>query len=155
MRIVVLLALAACAKASDGDSCPALSVTVDGVPLPAMTHGYALSSHVNGRVQWVVDVSTVDRGCDRYMAKDGRILEDGEQNVSASIGVTSTVGIANLAVTSDRVNIVGAPPSKPGDKLALCVTDASFGGEFDVYKGKTIAMTGKLEGTYCGEQKNN
>jgi hypothetical protein len=52
------------------------------------------------------------------------------------------------------VEIVGATPSKPGDTLTLCVKDASFTREADGHEGQKIVMDGKLEGTYCGEQKN-
>ncbi len=157
--LLLILVAAACSKTSNsegagsGAECPALSVTANGVPLPALTNGLAFSYRVNGIVTWHVDLSDHASTCERYMGKDGRILQPGEETVSASTGGLRSVGIGNELRGHHEVEIVGAPPSKPGDKLTLCVTEASFTTDADTHKGENIVMDGKLEGTYCGEQK--
>jgi hypothetical protein len=157
--LLLLLVAAACTKTSNskgagsGAECPALSVTANGVSLPAMTNGLAFSYRVNGTVTWHVDLSDHANTCERYMGKDGRILQHGEETVSASTGGLRSVGIGNELRDHDKVEIVGATPSKPGDKLTLCVIEASFTTAADTHKGEKIVMDGKLEGTYCGEQK--
>jgi hypothetical protein len=128
-------------------------VTVDGERLPAMTNGLAFSYKLSGNVQWQVDISNLGMECERYMGTDGRVLRDGEQTVHASTGVAPGVGIDNLSVPHENVEIVGATPSKPGDKLALCVAAATFTGALDAYEDKKIVMNGRLEGMYCGEKK--
>ena len=151
MKLLIVVVAAACAKTPEVE-CPDLRVTVDGAPLPAMPHGLAFSSKVNGQVTWYVDVSDVEVSCDQVPPNTGRTLRAGETSASASVGFSKTVGIANMMVTNDHVHMLGAPPSKPGDKLALCVDDASFKGDFDLYAGKTIVVNGELDGTYCGEK---
>lgn len=117
-----------------------------------MTNGLAFSYRVNGTVTWHVDLSDHATTCEHYMGKHGRILQDGEETVSASTGGLRSVGIGNEVVEHDKVEIVGATPSKPGDKLTLCVSKASFTAAADTHKDEKIVMDGKLEGTYCGEQ---
>lgn len=156
VRTLLLISVAAaCTKApsSTDAECPALRVTADGVPLPAMTNGLAFSYRVNGIVTWHVDRSDHAKTCERYMGKDGRILENGEVAVSASTGGLRSVGIGNQLAVHDKVEIVGATPSKPGDKLTLCVIDASFTADAESHKHKKIVMAGRFEGTYCGEKK--
>jgi hypothetical protein len=59
--LLLILFAAACTNTSNGKGaeagaeCPALSVTADGVSLPAMTNGLAFSYRVNGTVTWHVD----------------------------------------------------------------------------------------------------
>lgn len=118
-----------------------------------MTNGLAFSYRVNGTVTWHVDRSTHATTCERYLGINGRILQDGEETVSASTGGLRSVGVGNELVGYDKVEIVGATPSKPGDKLTLCVRDASFRANAETHKGQKIVMVGKVEGTYCGEQK--
>ena len=65
-----------------------------------------------------------------------RILQDGEENVSASGGDFRGVGIGNEFMKYDKVEIVGATPSKPGDKLRLCVTETSFTTDAESHKGQ-------------------
>jgi hypothetical protein len=156
--LLLILVAAACTKTSNsnaagsGAECPALRVTADGVSLPAMTNGLAFSYRVNGTVTWHVDLSDHAMTCERYMGKDGRILQRGEEAVSASTGGLRSVGIGNELVAYDKVEIVGATPSKPGDTLTLCVREASFTSDADSHKDQKIVMDGKLEGAYCGEQ---
>jgi hypothetical protein len=151
--LLLILVTAACSKTSgDGGACPPLRVTANGAALPAMPNGLAFSHRVNGAVTWHVDRSDRAKTCEQYMGKDGRILESGEQSVSASTGVLRAVGIRNELVAHDKVELVGAAPSKPGETLVLCVADASFTSSADSYEGKTIVMSGRFEGTYCGEQ---
>ncbi len=156
--LLLILVAAACTKTSNskgagsGTECPVLSVTANGVSLPAMTNGLAFSYRVNGTVTWHVDLSDHANTCEHYMGKDGRILQQGEETVSASAGGLRSVGIGNELRNHPNVELVGATPSKPGDKLTLCVVEASFTTDADAHKGETIVMNGKLEGTYCGEQ---
>jgi hypothetical protein len=156
--LLLIVVAAACTTTSNstgagsGAECRALSVTANGVLLPAMTNGLAFSYRVNGTVTWHVDLSDHATTCERYMGKDGRILQDGEEIVSASTGGLRSVGIGNELVGHDKVEIVGAMPSKSGDQLTLCVIQASFTADSDTHKGDKIVIDGKLQGTYCGEQ---
>jgi hypothetical protein len=149
--LLLILVTAACSKTAD-QGCPPLRVTANGAALPAMPNGLAFSHRVHGAVTWHVDRSDRAKTCEHYMGMDGRILESGEQSVSASTGVLRAVGIRNELVAHDKVELVGVAPSKPGDALALCVADASFTSSADSYEGQTIVMSGRFEGTYCGEQ---
>jgi hypothetical protein len=153
--LLVIVLAAACEKSVRSDpSCPALSVTVDGAPQPALPYGLAYSFKLNGEPSWVVDMSNFVTDCGRYMGIDGRVLRPGEQTVSANIGVARIVGFDNMSWAHDKAEIVGTTPAKPGDKLTVCITEASITphGPLDPYKDKTIVINGKLEGTYCGEQ---
>ncbi|MCC6621855.1 MAG: hypothetical protein IT385_11405 [Deltaproteobacteria bacterium] len=134
--------------------CGPLEVTVDGKPVTGLTHGYAITHKRAGELTQQVEVFNHEAKCEELVSRKGRSVPDGEQAVRAFTGGSGMmgqgVGIESHTQMGVDVALMGEAPKNPGDKVALCVSDASFKPAIGDYKDKAVVVKGKLEGTYCG-----
>lgn len=159
---ILALAAAACGKSDDkgggggggGGSCGPLKVTIDGAEVTGLGHGLAITQKMQGEASEQVQLFNHDKAtCEEVLSKSGRQTPDGEIAVRANAGKSTmmkAIGINSSTQMGIEVKLVGKAPSKPGDKVTLCVPETTFkpaGGE---HAGKTITMAGTFEGTYCG-----
>ncbi|HEY5943906.1 MAG TPA: hypothetical protein VIV40_00365 [Kofleriaceae bacterium] len=159
IALLVLVLAAACSK-KDGEgagSCRPLSVTVDGLPLPAMPHGLAKANNMNGDVSYEVDVfDHAKTTCDELLDKTGRQVPDGEISVRAFAGGAGMTGkgvaIGAHTQMGGNVTLVSAKPAAPGDIVKVCVQDVAFKPVAGAYKDKQVVVNGLFEGKFCGEQ---
>lgn len=153
-----VLVLAACGnkQSASGGECKALSVTVDGTPLPAMPHGLAKANNMNGDVSYEVNVFNHDKAtCDQLLNKAGREIPEGEVSVrafAAGAGMTGKgVAIGAHTQMGGHVTLASPPPKAVGDVVKVCVDNVAFKPIAGDYKDKNVVVNGLLEGTYCGE----
>jgi len=156
MLSVIGVSLASIPAACGGKKteCGPLEVTVDGKPLTGLTHGYAITHKRGDELTQQVELFNHEATCDELTSRKGRNVPDGEQAIRAFTGGKGTfgrgVGIESHTQMGLDVDLMGEPPKSPGDKVALCVSDASFKPAIGDYKDKAVTVKGKLEGTYCG-----
>lgn len=131
-------------------ACPPLKVTIDGVEVPGLVHGYAVTEKEDGKSSEQVIIYNHDKHtCEQLASKSGIPIEEGEVDVRANAGDTTTVGVGASTQFGVDVKLVSAAPTKPGDVVTLCVPETTVSG-FGELKGKNIVVSGTFTGTYCG-----
>jgi hypothetical protein len=159
-RIATLAALAACSgRGDDGRTpapaaCPALTVTIDDVPLPPLAHGLARANRRDNRVTYEIHV--FDRPgatCAQLLDRSPRAVPAGEIGVRAFAGATGRgVAIGGWTKTGGNVALDSEAPRRAGDTVTLCVRDAfTFKPGIGPYTDKRVTVRGTFTGTYCGE----
>lgn len=148
---------AACSKKKGGDagSCKPLTVTVDGKPIAGLTHGLARTNKMGKDESLEVDLFNHDKvTCATYMDKHGRAVEKGEIGVRAWAGgdgmMGKGVGIESHSQAGVNVELAGDKPKANGDKVSICVDNATFKPGMGEYKDKAVVIDGLFEGSYCG-----
>jgi len=157
-KLALLLLLVACGKKQTAESCGALSVTVEGQPLPAMPNGFARANIMNGDTSYEVDVFNHDQiTCEKFIDKGGRQVPDGEVSVRAFAGgdglMGRGVGIESHTQAGGEVSLVSAKPKAVGDLVQICADNISFTPQVGKNKGKKVVVKGLFTGKYCGETR--
>ena len=161
--VMLLLAFAACSSKEGGAgatndearSCPAFEVKVDGTPLTGLTTKMAFT-HKKGedRTHQVQFFNHDKVTCADLTSRKGRIVADGEVTIGAFTGGHGAFGrgVMTSAYTELGVDValVGEPPGKEGDKVALCVAEKTFKPNGGEWKDKPVTIKGLMEGTWCG-----
>ena len=87
--------------------------------------------------------------CAQVLSKSGREVPEGEIDVRANAGDTTTVGVGASTQFGVAVKMISAAPTKPGDIVTLCVPETKVTGFGDL-KDKAIVVSGTFTGAYCG-----
>lgn len=133
--------------------CPALSVTVDGVPLTGLSHGQAVTLVNAGQTTQLVNLFDHDQAtCEEALA--GRHpLRAGEHYVKAFHSAAPGVGIETHTqlegtLTLDRM------ATKVGEPVEICVRrPVVFTPGGGAYEGKLVSIVGKFAGAWCGSNR--
>jgi hypothetical protein len=160
-RILATLVLFGC-SGGGGDpaekktsSCPPLEVKLGGAPLAGLGAAFATRFTDDKGATWQIELATgAPLTCDELLAGGRRHRMNGPDHLvgiyladtyAAFTGVR--FDMTSMSRRGDpMVTLVGAPPTKPGDPLALCVTDAKSD-----FKGG-MSVEGLVTATYCGER---
>ncbi len=150
----VALAAVGCKKKT-AESCGALTVTVDGKPLPAMPNGFAVHSTQNKSYE--VEVFNHDKTtCEQILSKNGRTIPEGEVSIRAFAGgeglMSKGVGIESHTQGGGDIDLVSAKPKAVGDVVQICVDNVSFTPRIGDNKDKKVKISGLVSGKYCGER---
>ncbi len=127
------------------ESCPPLSVTLDGKPVDLP---YGLAKNVYGTPSIILYGEPVE--CDAFM--NAEITTYDLPHVSVGIGLhkKGRVAVASSRGGTALVNYV-TRPEKVGDTMALCVpTPVEFVPLHPTMKGR-LRLQGLIEGKHCGD----
>jgi hypothetical protein len=154
--LTALLPLTTACSKKGGGACKALSVTIDGKAIPGLGHGLARVNKMHDERNWEVDLFNHDKvTCEQFNSKSGRSVAEGEISVRAFAGgegmMGAGVGIDSHTQSGVTVNLTGDKPKVVGDKVTICVDNASFKPMVGANKDKTVVIDGLFEGSYCGE----
>jgi len=158
------LSFTACGKSGDAPpgeaaeapkTCGPLKVSVDGQELTGLVHGKAIFNKTAGKKTPQVDVFNHDKvTCAELTNIKGRQVADGEVAVRAFAGGSGSfgmgVGFGSHTQMGVNVDILSKMPEKDGDLVALCVKETTFSPTMGDHKGKSVTVSGKFEGAYCG-----
>lgn len=137
------------------DACGPLRVSLAGTPLTGLGAAYGVRRTEGTATVWHVETADgAPLSCEEVL-RGGRAVRAGAHVVAADIASDRThfTGVrvdAHMVMAFDRAAVVhldGAPPTKVGDPIAICV---------DTDPVRTVAhgveIHGALRGTYCGER---
>jgi hypothetical protein len=148
-----ILLLVACKKAPTAESCGKLTATIEGKSIGDLTYGLAHKAHD----AYEVAMFNIDKTkCADVLNPNGRVIPDGEVSVEAFAGgdgmmSKGVVYDANtLAGDNVSASLVGDAPKAKGDKVQICVQDATIEIGFGKNQGKKLVLNGLFTGTYCG-----
>lgn len=144
------------AAAADPIDCPPLTVTIDGEPVTGLDHTLAFSEPENGPGTGGFGVEVFNHAeatCDDVLGAS-RDVPEGEVNVRAFVqegSARGSVAVGSKTNFAQGVELVRKPGS-PGDRVAICVSNArwtsgGFGGD-----GPTYEISGLFAAEYCGER---
>jgi|MudIll2142460700_1097286.scaffolds.fasta_scaffold18645_2 hypothetical protein len=157
LALLAAVLAAGCKKTPTAESCGALTVTVDGKPLPAMPNGLARLTVQGSDKLYEVQVFNHDKStCEQFVDRSGRQIPDGEVSVRAFAGgdglMGKGVGIESHTQAGGDVDVV-TKPKAVGDPVSICVGGVSFTPRIGDFKDKKVEMRGLFTGKYCGELK--
>jgi hypothetical protein len=133
-------------------ACPPLTFTINGEPRTGFVHGLATRQESSADTAWQVEMYNHDAvTCEEVLSKSGRQVKEGELDVRAFSGQRYWgVGYGSHAqMATAPVELVGAPPEKPGDEVVLCAAEHAFTRQ----DGTRVVIAGTFKGTYCGVMK--
>lgn len=159
----VLTGLCACGSAKEppagsrtsGEVCPPRKVVLDGVEVPGLIHGYAVTESYRGQRVDRVTLLNHEEPCANLVSKVWRPPAEGEVSVHAkastaalarglTMGSTNTFGI--------DVRMLTPPPRAIGDTVTLCVPETTFTLAAKE-RGIPAVVGGTFTGTWCGETR--
>jgi hypothetical protein len=130
-------------------------VLVNGEQLTGLVHGLAITQVQGGeRSEQVQVFNHAKVTCEQVLSKSGRSVEDGEIDVRANAGkglMSKGIGFDAHSQLGIEVALMGAAPSKPGDKVMLCAPETTFKPTVGEFKDKSVTVSGAFIGTWCGE----
>jgi hypothetical protein len=155
--MLMLISAAACGgKKKSAESCGAVTATLDGKPLPAMKHGLARAMVMNGDTHYEVQISNLDKTtCEQFADKSGTPIPEGQVAITAFAGGGGAMGkgvrFEANTMAGESAELVSPPPKAKGDKVQICVDDATVKMMVGPNKDKELKVSGLFEGPYCGE----
>lgn len=144
---------AAVSTEGGGGGCGAPTVTVDGEVVSGLAHGYAVARPRGADT--LLEVAVFDREvrCEDLL-RPSREPADGEVSVRAFMGGGGAfghgVGVDVHTQIGVDVDLASVEPRAPGDRVALCVAEATFTPSVGRFKDRAVTMSGRFEGTFCG-----
>jgi len=155
VAVVLSLAVAAgCSKkkgegGGGGDDCGPASITIDGKPFDIKQMVAAYDKKY--------DTTTIygfNYDQDQCEGAIKGMFQHPDDGMSFRVASTNAVGIDAHAQMGGDVSVeMTKKPEKPGDQVEMCVKKVTFEPMVGRLKGKSVTMSGKFTGKYCGETK--
>ena len=131
--------------------CGPMSVTADGTQFDQLlTNGFAYTQKSGGDTTEIVqmynnpDVTCTDVLGGRTVVEPEEVMFGAAAKAQAGVLVEEEFKFGKTSLLNE--------PSAVGDRISICVQPTTVNPSSGKFAGRTVVMSGKFTGTYCGEK---